>query len=381
MRAVRAGALVLALAVGAAPVSAEAWSRGYVVEWIEHAAHYPGKPEALKAPAADCPKGTEPELDLRKLLKTSYRSDAEIAQIIDPEARSKGFKGESLFEAMTKRGLKGENIYRNPKSAPDPGMFEMEGKVSEGFDLDGDPKTGFTGPKGEKGIDNRFYKAWGCWESFRGPHRKSMGALYHNDEMRNGKFTVLILISGNQSPQNDEDVQLGFYTSRDKVVKDANGEIAPHYSFRIADDKVNASVLKARIRNGELTLSEPQDIRTREASFLARLTLLKGQARLSLNADGSLSGMIGGYKPIEEAISTWTIAGPNVELVSHVNLSAAYYAIERNADHARDEATGLNTAISTAMRLWAVPAFIIKPDGSGVASVAQAYSGAPGAAR
>ena len=357
----------------AGSASAEPWSRGYVIEWIEPAAHFGGK-GLLTEPGTDCPKGTEPEMDLQKALVTPYRTPAQVKTVLDLEITE---KPENLFQAMTKRGLNGENIYKNLKAAPDPGMFEMKGKIAEGFNLDGNKLSGFTSPTGEKGIDNKFYKAWGCWEVFRGPPRLSAGALYHNDEMRNGKFTVLFLLSGNKSPQNDDDVTFGIYTSKDKLVKDAKGDVAADYSFRIANDKAYTTTLKAKITNGTVELTRPQDIRTREASFLASLTLYDGQVRFALKPDGSIEGMMSGYKPIEEAITTWTIAGPNVELVSHVNLSAAYYAIERQADARPDPKTGQNTAISTAVRFWGVPAFIVKPDGSALAEVAQIATTTP----
>ena len=366
-----AGLAGCSLVVGAA--SAEPWRRGYVIEWIEQAAHFGGK-GLLTEPGTDCPKGTEPEMDLTKSLVTPYRTPEQVKTVLDLEITE---KPENLFQAMTKRGLNGENIYKELKAAPDPGMFEMEGKIAEGFDLDGDKRTGFTSPAGAKGIDNNFYTAWGCWEAFRGPPRLSAGALYHNDEMLNGKFTVLFLLSGNKSPQNDDDVTFGIYTSKDKLVKDAKGGVASDYSFRIANDKAYTSILKAKITKGVLELTEPQDIRTREASFLASLTLYDGHARFNLKPDGTIEGMLGGYKPIQEAITTWTIAGPNVELVTHVNLSAAYYAIERHADARPDPKTGQNTAISTAVRFWGVPAFMVNTEGSALAEVAQIATTSP----
>ena len=347
--------------------AAEPWTRGYVVEWNEHAAYFGGT-GLLTEPGTDCPKGTEPELDLKKVLVKDFRSPEDVAIVLDLEVVD---KPESLFEAMTKRGDNGENIYRNPKATADVGMLEVEGDIALGFDLDGDPETGFAGPNGERGIDNNFYRAWGCWESFRGPERQSAGGLYHNDEMLNGKFTLLFLFSGKQDPMNDDDVSFGIYTSQDTVVKDAFGKAASEYSFKIDSDNTFANVLKAKIEDGVLTLSERPNIRMRESSFLATLTLYEAQGRFEFSEDGSLFGMLGGYKPIQEAISTWTIAGPNVELVSHVNLSAAYYSLERHADSRPDPETGLNTAISTAWRFWAVPAFIIKPDGSDVADEAR----------
>ncbi|MDZ4762454.1 MAG: hypothetical protein SGJ21_15430 [Alphaproteobacteria bacterium] len=373
MKRIAMAAATLALAsVGTGTATAEPWSRGYVVEWIEAAAYFGGK-GGITGPGTDCPKGTT-EFDLKRLLTTSYRPAEEVAKILNPDKpESKG-----LFPAMHMRGPNKEDVYKEPKSVPDPGMREVQGKIAYGFDLDGNPNTGFTSPTGQRGIDNQFYKAWGCWEAFRGPTR-SPGATYHNDEMRNGKFTVAMLISGNSDPRNDEDVTLGIFTSKDKLVKDAKGDIAPDYSFRIANEPRYTSLLKARIVDGVLELKEPQDIKMREASFLATLTLYGGRVRIEMPEEGPIHGMVGGYKPIQEAFTTWTIAGPNVELVTHVDLSAAYYALERNADARPDPENGANTAVSTALHFWAVPAFVIHPKaGEGAQAVSAGGSTAGG---
>ena len=79
---------------------------------------------------------------------------------------------------MAFRGKDRANVYTNPTSTPDPGLVGVSGTIAEGLNLDGDVKTGFTSPAGEKGIDNNFYKALGCWKTYRGPPRLSSGALH-----------------------------------------------------------------------------------------------------------------------------------------------------------------------------------------------------------
>jgi hypothetical protein len=358
--------LCVTSAACAAPALAEPWSRGFVISWTEPAAWFGGKTAAISSPGPDCPTGSVEELNFRKILATPWRSKEELEKILNPE-------NGSLSPYLGLRGpTPDKTVYTDLESVPDVGMKAVVGKTGEGFNLDGDTRTGFTSPTGEKGIDNNFYKAWGCWEMFRGPLKSSFGGPYHNDDMRNGKFTIVVHISGNKDPQNDNDVTIGFYSSKDAIVKDGNGDVARDYSYKIHDDPAHQSIVKGTIRNGVVEVTKPQDILWQEASLHTDLTLYSALARFKINDDGSLEGMIGGYKPINEAIGTWIkVNPPGVELVSHVDLTAAWYAIKRHADARPDPLTGQNTAVSTAIRYWAVPAFVIKPDGTGPLQVAE----------
>ena len=48
-------------------------------------------------------------------------------------------------------------------------MPSVVGKIAEGFNLDGNAKTeALQISRGEKGIDNTYYRALGCIGSFRG---------------------------------------------------------------------------------------------------------------------------------------------------------------------------------------------------------------------
>src|SRR5688572_23171856 len=94
--------------------NAAAWSKAFAVEWFEPAFYY-GAKEGADAPGTDCPEGTNPENDWRKLLKTSYRTDADIEKILDPENPQRARVGGI-------RGPNKENVYEMPWVVPDPQM-------------------------------------------------------------------------------------------------------------------------------------------------------------------------------------------------------------------------------------------------------------------
>ena len=143
----------------------------------------------------------------------------------------------------------------------------MEGKVAEGINLDGNAKTGFTSLKGEKGIDNQFYRALGCWKSFRGPPRLSSGGQTVNDPMREGSWTMLIVIHGKgKDPMNDDKVMVGLYTSTDKMVRSGDGKIVEDYTFAIQPNAKYEGVFQAKVKNGRITSTKPVEMMMRDPS-------------------------------------------------------------------------------------------------------------------
>jgi hypothetical protein len=366
---------VTAIALQFAPVAAHAWSKAYAVEWYEPA-FYHGAKTGADLPGTDCPAGTNPDLDWRKLLKTSYRTDAEIEKILDPEKPLRAQLGGI-------RGPNKENVYEMPWVVPDPGMVGVTGKVAYGFDLDGNAKTGFANADGnskERGIDNQYYKAAGCWMAWRAPTRQSHHAKYVNDGMRDGVFTVVALVSGTgNDPANDNDVRVAFYLSKDKLVKDANGDIARDYSFRINPDPRFQSVIKARTVNGALSSTEQAELRLRHMEtapfFPAQLLLHDARLSMQFNTDGGAHALLGGYRSIDDYYKGWAAAGAIHELVTHVNMVGYWYALRNNADYPRNAPQDKRTAISTAYRLYMVPAFVVAPDGKTIVQQAQVFDG------
>jgi len=355
------------LAAATSPAIAAPWVRGFVVDNYEPAFYYGGR-GGTEEPGSDCPKGTIPILDYKTVLKTSWRTEAEIEKITRPV--SDGGEGEKVVSpAMQHRGFRRDiDTYINPFTAPDAGMQQVTGKIAEGFDLDGEATTGgFTSPGGERGIDNAFYRAWGCIMSYRGTPYHAYLSQRANDKMLDGLYTMVIRVSGNSDSMNDDHATVEIAYSPDHVVKDPMGNLVKDVSFRVVKTE-QYSRLKARIRNGVLE-TEQADVHMPAFSWgetnRGDVLFQKGRVRLVMNRDGSLSGLVGGYRDWREVYARDTFnvpsGGATRETYYHQNQIAMYYALKRNADAMPDPITGANTAISAAFRFTARPAFVVDP--------------------
>ena len=187
---------------------------------------------AETTPAADCARGSathfNDEAEMRKALsRQPWRSKQEIDYVIAPpeidKARLPTYVRFYVWgRSVSYRGWrKGIETYINPFAADDPGQPQVVSRISDGFDLDGNQKTGgFVAPDGRRGIDNALYRAWGCDAPFRNPATGTLD-LRENTQMQEGLYTVVIRISGNQDPMNDTDATVEIGYSPDKIVRDA----------------------------------------------------------------------------------------------------------------------------------------------------------------
>ncbi len=363
----------MAVATVALPGVASAdWTRSYVVEWNEPAIYY-GAKDGVIDPGTDCPAGTNPEVDwIRVLTDAGYtREEAEWLRNPANPTRSP-VHGQNQ---MAFRGKDRANVYVNPTSTPDPGLVGVSGSIGEGIDLDGNRKSGFTSPAGEKGIDNNFYRTVGCWKTYRGPRRLSSGALQFNDSMRNGAWTTVIVVAGKgNDPMNDKDVTVGFFVSNDKMVKDGNGSIARDYTFSIKPDATYEAIFPAQVKNGVITSTKAVDGVLREPAYWPRLELLQAQVKLEMKPDGSLTGYVGGYRRWMDVYTGWVNArGPVIESLTWVQLPGVYYALRRNADYSPTGPKGEKTHISYALRVEALPAYVMTPDATSQVASVQSY--------
>lgn len=342
--------------IGASNVWAD-WHRSYLVEWYEPAFYY-GADHGESVPGTDCPNGTNPELDWRKVLKTAYRTEEDMKKIMDPELRMR-------TRMAGIRGPNKENVYKEPWVVPDPGMVGVTGDIAYGFDLDGNAKNGFKSVDGKiAGIDNQYYKVAGCWMSWRGPTKHSHHAKYVNDGMRDGVYSVVVVISGEgDDPANDDNVTVGFYLSKDRMIKDALGGIAKDYTFRINPDPRFQSVIKAKTVNNQLVSTEQKDLKLRNVEtapfFPPQLYLHNAKIRID-NTEEGVTAWLGGYRSIDDYYKGWAASGAIHELVTHINLVGYWYSLRRNADFLPDD-DGQNQAISTAYRMFLIPAIVVSP--------------------
>jgi hypothetical protein len=367
-----------ALAALSGAAEAAPWSRSYVVEWLEPGFLHDGPTTDNIQPGRDCPAGAATTPGWKVQFKTAWRKPEMISYYLDAENRPQG------ISVMRWRGPNLEDVWAHPTAGPDLKILPpVAWNTGIGFDLDGKvKKTDFTSPDGEKGIDNNYYRAAGCWISYRGPAYRSQRGLGINGYMRDGLYTIVMVVSGNQNPLNDSDAKLGFYESRDKIVKDNQGQVAHDASFAIRPTTRTQSVIDVTIANGTIETKGAQELRLRneawQAAFPQQLQLTQGRLRLQMKPDGRLEGLLGGYQLWRELYKKQAIPGRDTETNQGIDLPTFYYQLERYADGDPDPKTGKNRRISASYRLRAVPAFVLAPDYSKVVQVAQAIAPAPG---
>jgi hypothetical protein len=354
------------------PALAEPWVRGYVVDKYEPAFYYGAKTGTMSA-GSDCPKGTNPDNNYNVLLKTSWRSQAEVDDILrsatlQVNGKFNSNREQRLSAALRYRGFRRDiDSWVNPFTAPDPGTQEVTGSIAEGFDLDHNPKTGFTGPDGEVGIDNNLYRVMGCNMSYRGVPYTAYLSTRGNDKMLEGLFTIVIRVSGSKDPMNDDNATVEIGYSPDHIVKNSVGVI-PDYSYKIATS-AQYTKLKAKIRDGVIETEQVPELRLPEFAWFennrGEAIFYKGRMRLAVEKNGGLKGLLGGYRDWrdvygKDTFDTSSSAGTR-ETYYRENQIGKYYAFKRNADGVRDPKTGKNIGISAAYRFTAVPAFVVDP--------------------
>jgi len=366
--------LCMALTLAPTPLMAAPWVRSFVVDKYEPAFHYGGRPGFEKTgiiePGVDCPGGTLPMLDYAKVTKTSWRSDEEVASWVKPaqvaDLQTVHYMQERILSYRSFR--RDIESYINPFTAPDPGMPSVVGKVAEGFNLDGNVKTGrFISPEGEKGIDNAFYRAVGCIGSYRGVPYTAAMSVRSTDKMLEGMYTMVIRLSGNKDPMNDDAATLEIGYSPDHVNKQTDGRASTSYSFRIVRNEQYSKV-KAVIRNGVVETQPVPELHTPRFGWfpnqMGDADFHQGRIRLEIDRDGFASGLVGGYRDWRDLYTedTFTQSGATVETRDHHDLVGMYYALKRNADGMPDPKTGENMGISIAYRMKAVPAYVVDPE-------------------
>ena len=282
------------------------------------------------------------------------------------------------------RGPKGEDVCWNPTVIQEPPLRTVKGKVAYGFDLDGrsdgkaTPKScaheNFVGVRGERGVDNQMYRLLGCHYGWR---RNGVLDTFGNEERRNsGRGVILMEISGVVDERDSPDVRVAFYRALDPYQIDSSGRILPWASYRV--DTGNGkprygAVARGRIENGVLK-TEPLDLKLPfyGNSAYAELDLKDMRLELDLTPakDGKVHGVVGGYYDFDK----WWEYMLKIEFLIATgdwSCPALHAAARQLADGYPDPATGECTAISSAFRLDALPAFVIHPKTGLTAEVLQ----------
>lgn len=358
------------------------WVRGYVVAFYDPAYRFGGRADYSKGdyiePGIDCPRGSTvhfavPWQVAQSLSLVPWRTAKEVQEIANPPATGltrdpAGVYFHTWRAASAFRGYNREiETYINPFAAEDPGQPQVTSRIGEGFNLDGKVKPGdFVSPDGEKGIDNQLYRAWGCDAPWRGANGNGTLVLRSNDKMVEGLYTIVIRISGNKDPMNDDEATLEIGYSPDQIMKDARGNVGVDYSYRLLNSE-QYTKLKAKVRDGVVE-TEQADIHMPQIAWFENQTrdafFRQGKIRVVQNEDGSAAGLVGGYRDVLDLYTQNAFAqsGGVQGVREHEDHVALYYALRRNADGMYNAKTGRYDGISSVYRMKLVSAFVVDPD-------------------
>ena len=346
---------------GFAAGGAAAETRGYVVSYFYDANWSDGK--------TDCPNGLNlSAIDFyrRDLAKAGHSHD-------EIETALKDFPGEGGLKQpwvplVVTRGNGKDNVYANPTTMADPGLIEVTGKYSYGFNLDGkgaaSPNSFEEPDTHEQGVNNQLYRVMGCIRSYRGLPPPGRPSLVENlwDVLRDVIPAWLITVDAPNGFDKDGPVTVTFDRSLDRITRDAGGTAAQaDMTFRVDPDPRSHNVLKGEIKNGVVSV-DPATSRLHmilDPYEFPELDLTQMHMRMVTNPDRTTRTVIGGYMPWMTYYYGLADQGHIKEYAASIDVPAVYYALKRAADADPDAKTGENRRISSAFLLEAVPAFIV----------------------
>ena len=279
-------------------------------------------------------------------------------------------------------GPNNTNICSNPELFDRPMQKTLQGKVAPGLNLDGDgagscAHDNFTGVDGATGVDNQVYRAMGCSRNYRGVDGQAGDAVRgFNALLTTGEHSVVLLLRGVDSVTDDDDVEVIIGSTDDRPVLDSQRHFITGASFSFSDrDPAWRNVLHGRIVKGELT-TDPADIRLKRPwgqggvrGARSEWDLRRARLKLQFQPDGSVKGLLGAYQTPRNVILSTILGGLGAGETAGIDCAAEFATMTKLADGLRDPKTGQCTAVSMALQVAAVPAFIIdRQPNSSVAS-------------
>jgi hypothetical protein len=279
------------------------------------------------------------------------------------------------WSSAINRGPNGEDVCLHPDAVTDPPLLIVEGDTSYGINLDGTtdgqatpkscPHQKFTGLSGEAAVDNQMYRLLGCIYGWRQNGIFEVNA----DEMRgtSGLGMILIDVSDVDDVRNDDDVTVSFFRSIDQFVQSSSGAPLPYSSYRVDTDPDGTArygdSLKGSIKDGVLK-TETGDVRL---PFYGNYTFNQHIIRdmsidIKLSEDGrTADGMVYGYYDLDELVAHITGTGLVISTAGF-SCPAFVTAARELADGYPDPDTGECTSLSSAFKVEAYAAFILRPD-------------------
>ena len=356
MRRIRSGALVAALALCTVVFSgvAGAETRGYVISDF-HTATYADKLSCIHGS-----NGTSVDIRRRVLLRMGYTTARANQLLIDEKDNA----GVSVEDLLLHRGVHSSKVdpYNNPQDAVDPKIKLAGGRYAPGFDLDDDPNTGFEDPEShQRGVDNNLFRALGCFDSY---HLNLPTHPMYEHVMWDTLFDTMpawvIYVTGRTLTANGP-VEVTFDRATQHPRRNTSGGALVNTTFLVETPSRSKSTFTGEIRDGFIYINNGTMSLEGESPILTKLDLHNYHARIKIESDGSLSGLIGGYQPW---MDIFYMVSSAMEIQIGLDIPGIYYAFKSLADHAPDPVTGNNLEISGAYRIVAVPAFLASLNGA-----------------
>jgi len=327
-------------------------TKAFVVSWF-----YPSV--SAQGNEKDCPKGNNPDAatNVIRILQELGKSPQEVEKLMEDFPHS-------IYMPLATRGrIDGKPVspYTNPTSVPDPNLLVVEGTQALGFNLDGNEKTGgFMDPNsGEKGVDNQLFRAYGCTGVMRAePNARPTWTTIQWQTVQLQMPAWLIEVSGIDDMKNDPEVEIRVVQATRPVILDANSEPQADMTFIEDENPVTKSTVRGSIKDGVLNTEAFELALNGHRWAWSELRLNKARLRFSLEDNGTVKGIIGGYHKWMPLYLPQAEGGAGYEGMLSMDLPGMYYAFRKLADADPDPKTGLNTSISTAFSFEAVPAFI-----------------------
>ncbi len=354
--AVLASACGAAMVLGASAPSPPKGEMGFVLTAFAPAV-YQGKD--------DCPDG------LAGTVKENY-----LASLPAPERERLLLKANE--PELTQRwkasvtGPNNTNMCSNPELFDRPIQKTIQGKVAPGLDLDASgadacPHETFTSPEGLTGVDNQAYRAMGCTRNYRGVDGTAGDAVRgFNALLATGEHSVILLLRGVDSTTNDDDVEVILGSTDDRPILDSQRHFITGASFTFSDrNPAWRNVLHGRIVDGVLTTT-PADIRLKRPwgqggvrGAQSEWDLKRARLQLRFQPDGSVKGLLGAYQTPRNLMLSTILGGLGAAETAGIDCAEQYATLTKLADGLRDPKTGQCTALSLALDVAAVPAFVI----------------------
>ncbi len=316
-----------------------------------------------------CPNGTVPRLRDAWLETLPPEEHARLKLKENIQEFERGWQSYAF-------GANGTNICSQPDIFDHPLIRTVQSPYAFGLNLDEDAAPNstcthenFSSPTGEKGIDNQVYRAMGCTLEWRGVDGSGGDITRGSKQFHSsGEWTQVLLLRGVDSLQNDNDVEVVYANTSDRPNVDTNGNFLSGVSFTINNTAPRyRNVLRGRIVNGVLT-TRPQDIVLTETwgqggardirGARSKWEMRQGRLQLAFQPDGTLRGLVGGYRPIFDVYQAMALGGAGTALVAGIDCAAYHATLKKLADGIRDPKTGQCSGVSSAEQMSAVPAFV-----------------------